>query len=211
VQPTQTPFLNNHWKQTWGLISKRHQIVYGTGIMLAVVFTLPSFFNYIQKRHGVFLNDWLLALIPPHNVSIAIFSIIWGMGLLIIYRAVHNPQIYINYCWTLILVSILRIITISLIPLDPPAGLINLTDPLTGIFYGESLITKDLFFSGHTATLTLIFLCLEKRSDKYLGLLAIIIVAVLLLVQHIHYTMDIIAAPFFVYACFLFIRNLLKD
>ena len=179
--------------------------------MLAVVFTLPSFFNYIQKRHGVFLNDWFLALIPPHNVSIAIFSIIWGMGLLIIYRAVHNPQIYINYCWTLILVCIVRIITISLIPLDPPAGLITLTDPLTGVFYGESLITKDPFFSGHTATLTLIFLCLEKRSDKYLGLLAIIIVAVLLLVQHIHYTMDIIAAPFFVYACFLFTRNLLKD
>ena len=133
------------------------------------------------------------------------------MGLLIIYRAVYNPQIYINYCWTLILVSLARIITISFIPLDPPAGLITLTDPLTGIFYGESLITKDLFFSGHTATLTLIFLCLEKGSDKFIGLMAIILVAVLLLVQHIHYTMDIIAAPFFVYACFRLTQHLLKD
>ena len=133
------------------------------------------------------------------------------MGLLIIYRAVYNPQIYINYCWTLVLVCIVRIITISLIPLDPPAGLITLTDPLTGIFYGESLITKDLFFSGHTATLTLIFLCLEKRSDKLLGFLAIIVVAVLLLVQHIHYTMDILAAPVFVYACYRLTLHLLKD
>ena len=199
------------WRQAWNSDYKRHQIIIGTTIMMMVVFTLPFFFNYIQKRHGFLMHDWVLAEIPPHNVSVAIFSVIWGMALLCIYRAVYKPNIYIFYCWTLILVSISRLITISLIPLDPPEGLITLTDPLTGIFYGESLVTKDLFFSGHTAVLTLMFLCLEKRSDKIIGFFAILVVAVLLLVQHIHYTIDILAAPFFVYGCYWVTRHFLKE
>ncbi|MDF2433986.1 MAG: hypothetical protein JWP44_3617, partial [Mucilaginibacter sp.] len=85
------------------------------------------------------------------------------------------------------------------------------TDPLTGVFYGEANITKDLFFSGHTATLTLIMLCLEKRTDKIIAFFAVVTVAVLLLVQHIHYSIDILAAPVITYLCYCFIRYFLKD
>jgi hypothetical protein len=108
-----------------------------------------------------------------------------------------------------VLVCIARFITIILVPLDPPTGLIPLTDPLTGVFYGNALIIKDLFFSGHTATLTLVFLCLRKRNDKIIAFCAVVAVAVLLLVQHIHYTIDILAAPFITYACYRLARYLL--
>lgn len=155
------------------------------------------------------MHDWVLAQIPPHNVSVAIFIFIWGMGLLILYRAVYKPQIYITYVWALIVVTLVRLITISFVALNPPVGLIPLADPLTGIFYGQALITKDLFFSGHIATLTLILLCLEKRNDKILGFTSIIIVAFLLLVQHIHYTIDIVASPFITYTCYKLVKTLL--
>jgi membrane-associated phospholipid phosphatase len=75
-----------------------------------------------------------------------------------------------------------------------------LTDPLTGVFYGNSVITKDLFFSGHTATLTLIFLCLKKRNDRIIACVATVVVGFLVLVQHVHYTIDVLAAPIFAYA-----------
>jgi len=170
--------------------------------MIIVVFILPVFFGYIEKRKGVLLDDWVLDQIPPHNVSVLIFSIIWGMILFALIRAIYNPSIYITYCWSLIFVVIARFICITLVPLDPPAGLIPLTDPLTGIFYGHAVITKDLFFSGHTAILTLIVLCLKRKTDKLIGSLAVILVAFLLLVQHIHYTIDILAAPVIVYAIY---------
>jgi len=201
--------IKDNWKDTWHSTYKRRQLIIGTIIMLIVVFTLPYFFSFIEKRQGVILDDWVLAQISPHNVSVLIFSIIWGMALLILYRAVYNPAIYITYCWALILVCIARFISISLVPLAPPAGLIPLTDPLTGVFYGRALVTKDLFFSGHTATLTLIYLCLEKRTDKLIGLIAIVIVGFLLLVQHIHYTIDVLAAPAVVYALYRLTRYLL--
>lgn len=197
------------WKKAWGTVQTRQQIITGTAMMLAVVCMLPHFFSYIEKRNGIVLNDRLLALIPPHNVSGLIFAIIWGMIGLTIIRAVQKPAIYIIYCWTLLFVSVARIACISLVPLNPPHGLVPLTDPLSSAFYGYSDITKDLFFSGHTATMVLIFLCLEKPVDKIIAFIAMIAVMFLLLVQHIHYTIDVFFAPIAVYAFYRLTNYLL--
>ncbi len=196
------PSPKDNWTVTWNARYKRYQIIVGTVIILAIIFTLPAFFAHIEKRKGAVLNDWLLAHIPPHNVSLLIFAIIWGMALLILIRTVNHPSIYITYCWTLIFVYIVRFVTLSLVALDPPPGMIPLVDPLSSVFYGNASITKDLFFSGHTTTMVLIFLCLEKKIDKIIALIAVFAVAYLLLVQHIHYTIDILAAPIVVYACY---------
>jgi len=201
--------IKTNWKNAGSTISNRLKLIVGSALMFVIITILPFFFNSIEKRNGVVLNDFILAAVPPHNVSVAIFVIIWGMGLLILYRAVFKPDIYLHYVWALIVVCLVRMMTISFVALNPPAGLIPLTDPLTGIFYGESSITKDLFFSGHIATLTLIYLCLEKKTDKAFGLVAIIVVACLLVVQHIHYTVDIVASPIITYACFRLTRYFL--
>ena len=178
--------------------------------MILISCMLPTFFNAIQKRTGPVLNDWLLASIPAYNVSWAIFPIIWGWGLYSLWRGIEKPTIYIAYVWTFIFVSILRLLTISLIPLDPPVGLVDLKDPLTGIFYGESTITKDLFFSGHTSVLFLTVLCLEKRRDKILAGCATFAVACLLLIQHVHYTIDVVAAPIIIYPVYRLVKYLMN-
>ena len=205
-----TPSIKHAWTAALQSPKKRDKLLIGSFIVAILLSSLPIFFNYIQKRKGVVLNDWVLAHIPAHDVSIIIFTIIWGMAILIFIRALYNPVIYINYVWTLIFINLVRMLTITFVALDPPRGLIHLTDPLTGIFYGHNVITRDLFFSGHTSTLVLIFLCLEKRNDKILGFIAIIAVMVLLLVQHIHYTIDVVAAPVLVYSIFLLTRKYLK-
>lgn len=194
--------IKESWKETISNTSDRVKLIIGSVLILIILSLMPQFFNKIEKRNGVVLHDWILAAVPPHNVSIAIFIVIWGMGLLILYRALYKPRIYITYVWALIVVCLVRMATISFVALNPPIGLIPLADPLTGIFYGEASITKDLFFSGHIATLTLIFLCLDKKSDKWIALTSIILVACLLVVQHIHYSIDILASPIITYTCF---------
>jgi membrane-associated phospholipid phosphatase len=201
--------LKRNWKQTWGSQIQRAQIIIGSVLMVAISCMLPSFFNLIQKRDGTILNDWVLAAIPAHNVSWAIFTIIWGVGLYGLWRAIQKPTIYITYIWSLLFIIVLRVLAISLVALDPPRGLITLTDPLTGIFYGESNITKDLFFSGHTSILYLAYLCIERKNDKIIMLIATIAVACLLLVQHVHYTIDIVAAFLVVYPVNKFVKYLL--
>jgi hypothetical protein len=183
-------------------------MIIGTVIVAVLIFSLPLFFSFIQKRKGVVLNDWLLARIPAYNVSVLIFGLIVAMALLILIRAVKDPSIYITYCWTLIFVYLVRFVTLSLVALDPPAGLVPLIDPISSYFSGNTVITKDLFFSGHTATMVQIFLCLNKRTDKIIALIAAVAVACLLLIQHIHYTIDVLAAPIVVYPCYLLTRYL---
>jgi hypothetical protein len=203
--------LKENWKEVFKSPFERAVLLSGWLLIIAIIYVLPIFFNNIEKRKGIVLHDWLLAAIPGHNFSILIFSIIWGMALLTLYRAVYNPSVFLIYLWTLIFVTITRMITISLVPLDPPIGLIPLTDPVNEIFYGHSMITKDLFFSGHTATLFLFYLCLDKKQDKLLALIAVIVLCVLLLIQHIHYTIDILAAPIVVYGFYRLTRFILGN
>jgi membrane-associated phospholipid phosphatase len=108
-----------------------------------------------------------------------------------------------TFLYGFIILNIVRCISISLIPFNPPPGLIPINDPISNIFYGHTYVTKDLFFSGHTATQFLAFLCLQKKRDRLFGLLATIIMGVLVLVQHVHYTIDVLSAPVFAYLCYL--------
>jgi hypothetical protein len=205
-----TLLLDNPWIQAWKSPTQRAQIVIGSILLFTTFGFLPSFFNHIEKRNGVTLNDPLLSVIPAHNVSLAIFILVWGMGIFLMIRAIKNPTIYINYIWSLFFVTVARLITISLVPLNPPKGIIIISDPLTNLFYGQHIVTKDLFFSGHTSIIVLATLCLENKKDKFIGIIATIIVASLLLVQHIHYTLDVIAAPIFAYLLFRLAKFVLQ-
>jgi hypothetical protein len=132
------------------------------------------------------------------------------MSIYLLVRCIQRPKIYLVFIWAFVLLSISRIISISAVALDPPPGLINLDDPLTLVFYGRSVVTKDLFYSGHTATQFLIFLVLQKRIDRAIALFCTIAIGVMVLMQHVHYTLDVIAAPFFTYIVYLLAKKLTK-
>jgi len=92
-----------------------------------------------------------------------------------------------------------------LLPLEPPANMIILNDPLVEFFGTGQALTKDLFFSGHTATLFILFLVSEKKIIKTVFLISTIAVAIAVLLQHVHYSIDVLAAVFFTYACYNFL------
>lgn len=190
-------------------ISFRWKLIAGIFLLLIVVIFLPFFFQYIEQRQGYLPDDVLLNALPATNVSIPIFAMIWSMVLLFMIRSIKSPQLFILYLFSFLLLCFFRIITLTFVPLDAPPGLIILTDPLTNYFYGtKDFITKDLFFSGHTATLSLFFFCFQRKTDKIIALFFTIAVAFLLLIQHVHYTIDVIAAPVFSFLCTLLAKKM---
>jgi hypothetical protein len=194
------------WSLAWQQKKFKQQFLLGIILLISVLAFFPFFFNHIEQRDGYEINDFLVNAIKPINVSIPIFTIIWLMATLTIVRCIQQPAIFLLFLWGFIFLSLSRIISISLLPLNPPAGLIELKDPITNSFYGSKFITKDLFYSGHTSTQFLMFLCLQKKSDKILTLLSSICIGVLVLFQHVHYTLDVVAAPVFTYLVFLLAR-----
>ncbi len=197
------------WRKAWGNKDFRSKTIAGSLLLFAIMATMPYFFSHIETRKGIRLDDWFLHALPAFDVSVATFFIIWSMTLFLLFRSAQNPGIFIVALYTLIMLSLTRMLTIYLIPLNPPLGIIPLRDPLSSLFYGgpSIFISKDLFFSGHTSAQFMIFLCLEKRKDKLLALASTLLVALLVLVQHVHYTVDVIAAIVFTYFIWLLARK----
>ena len=81
-------------------------------------------------------------------------------------------------------------------PLDVPRGLINLQDPVVFMLGTGQPITKDLFFSGHTATMSILFLTARNKILKRILFVGIILIVIMIFLQKAHYTLDLLAAPF---------------
>src|SRR5579871_2885985 len=150
--------VRQEWQGAWQVSAFRRRTISGLIIIIAILSSLPVFFQYIERRQGAQLNDPVLGLLAPHNVSLPLFVVIWAISGYYIYRAAQTPQLFLNFLWAYIVLLIFRTLTITLIPLDPPTGLIPLVDPLSNFFYGDKFVTKDLFFSGHTSTVFLLYL-----------------------------------------------------
>lgn len=189
----------NVWRSNWQSSDYRKKCIVGLITISFILISLPFFYQAIEQRNGISFNDYLLSWLPAYDLSLFIFIIIWSMTLLTFSRFRQDPSIFLTFLWGFILINLSRFVSIGLIPLDAPEDLIPIHDPISNHFYGPKFITKDLFFSGHTAAMFLMFLCLKKRVDKCLALLATIIIGVFVLVQHVHYTMDVVMAPVITY------------
>jgi len=187
------------WKSNWQSSDYRKKLIIGLILISFILLSLPFFYQAIEQRNGISFNDYLLSWLPAYDLSIYIFTVIWSMTLLTFSRFKQDPNIFLTFLWGFILINLSRFVSIGLIPLNAPADLIPIHDPISNHFYGPKFITKDLFFSGHTAAMFLMFLCLKKRTDKILALIATIIIGIAVLLQHVHYTMDVVMAPVITY------------
>ncbi|WP_052354216.1 phosphatase PAP2-related protein [Flectobacillus major] len=196
VQENYSQTLKNSWKREWQSNDFRIKFLLVVSIFIIGSSQLASYLNNIQKRPGVVLNDIVLNVLPPVDASIPIFTLLYGMLIYMIIKTIKDAPLFLLLFTTFVIETIFRMTTIALVPLDAPVGLINLTDPLTQavVYVSNQPITKDLFFSGHTATLVMVWIFLQDKRDKILGGITCILLAFLLLLQHVHYTADVLAA-----------------
>jgi len=190
------------WMNAWSNTNFRWQLII-TLLLLAVISKHNFYYlNIWEFRTGERLNDPILNMLPPINFSNFIFFFTYSTITLTILSAIPYPGHFVRGLQAFSLITLLRTSSIYFFPLEPPADMVLLVDPVAEfLLHNETVVTKDLFFSGHTATLTLMYLFAQNKYLKTFCLVALCIAPVLLMWQHVHYTIDIIVAPFVSYGC----------
>lgn len=177
-----------------------------TIIFLSVSFaSLANFLQYAESRDGSILHDPVLRLFDPIDLTWLTFSLVYFSLIIAIASLIKHPVRLMLALQVYVLIIASRIISMYLLPLNPPADIIILNDPFVQMFGSGEILTKDLFFSGHTATLSLLAIVTANYQLKFLFIFFTILVGGSVIIQHVHYTIDVIAAPFFVYSCYNFI------
>lgn len=198
--------MKDNWKIFFRKENSVRLFVWTLIVLVVCVFSLSRFLIFAESRDGAVLKDPLFDMFSAVELNVPVFILIYGSLLTcIVYLAVNHPSRLIIALQSYSLLVLVRMLMMYVTPLNPPAATIDLQDPLVFIFGTGAKITKDLFFSGHTSTLFLLFLVTANRKLKYVFLVNTFLVGLSVILQKAHYSIDVFVAPFIAYGVFKFI------
>jgi hypothetical protein len=203
-----TPVATNpeiqRWPTAWAQTGFRLRLGLVVLLLLGLLPIVPGFYHFVQSRPGRLLADPLLALLPVHDVSVPTFTLIYGAIAATLVYLLPRPQLLLRAFWAYYFLQVLRMGTLWLVALEPPTTLLILHDPVMDRIFEVTTqpIVRDLFFSGHTATMMLLVLAGRGNAWRWVLGLMTVAVGLLVLVQRVHYSYDVLGAPFFAWAAY---------
>jgi membrane-associated phospholipid phosphatase len=164
---------------------------------------LSRFLPWVETRpDAAVLADPVLSHLEPRDLSVPTFALIYGGLALAVALLARRPRDLTLALRGYAILTTFRIVLMWVTPLEEPPGAIPLHDPVVESFGPGQVLTRDLFFSGHTSTLFLLALAVRQRWARALLLAATALVVTLVLWQHVHYTVDVLVAPFVAWAAY---------
>ena len=97
------------------------------------------------------------------------------------------------------LLLIIRSVFMIFTHLETPAGAITVSYPW---FFRSLYFENDMFFSGHTAMTFLGFYLFRRSWLRYVYLVGSIVMGIVVLAMHVHYSVDVLAAFFMTYGSY---------
>lgn len=192
--------MKDNWQKYWQEKRNRTVLINSAAFLSVVLFCFLHFLTFIEGCKGYIFNDPILNLFAPIDLSLPTFIITYSFvlsGIIITFRI---PGLFVKLVQGYAILTLFRIISLYSITLEPPAAIIPLQDIfLQSTFYSGRVNLKDLFFSGHTAILFLFAFDFKNRLLKRLFIFAGIVIGILLMLQHVHFSVDVFAAPAFAY------------
>ena len=196
------------WKSF--LKDKKHltEFIITAIIVTAVIIAFSHFLHFVEQREGVVLDDPILKTFNPIDLTWLTFALIYISLIIFVVTTFNKPNKLLISFQAYGLMLIFRTIAMYLTPFEAPAAIILLDDPFVQFFAKGDILTKDLFFSGHTGTLFLLFLLADNKSLKTIFLILTLMVGTAVLLQHVHYSIDVFVAPFIAYGSYKIIKKL---
>ena len=196
------------WSQAWTDRRFRAEAMLSVAAFVGILVVLAQFLAWVELRPGVVLPDAVLAIIPPGDTTWVTFALIYAGILTAVVALFPYPRRLMLGLQSYVVLVLLRIGVMSVTPLEAPPGMIVLRDPLVQVMGTGEPFTKDLFFSGHTSTMFLLSLLAPGLLTRGFFLVCTVAVGTCVLWQHVHYTVDVLAAPLFAYSSYAAVSRL---
>ncbi|MFN8165442.1 MAG: hypothetical protein U0X76_04545 [Bacteroidia bacterium] len=166
--------IGKSWKGAFSHPSFRNQFVLTFLVLLSFAFIFPYFFDFIEARNGPVMTDILLEQLPAMDVSLVVFFFLYSGIVVGLISHLSHPKAVLLAFQTYVLITLVRMLSITLFPLNPPVGYIPLREPFVSLFTTNGrIISRDLFFSGHMSTiLSILFATHKVWIRRYLILCA---------------------------------------
>ncbi|MBE0572932.1 MAG: hypothetical protein IH618_15425 [Ignavibacteriaceae bacterium] len=177
-------------------------------VVTGVIIAFSHFLHFVEQREGVVLNDPFLNTFNPIDLTWLTFVLIYLSLIIFVVTTFNKPDKLLIAFQAYGLMLIFRTIAMYLTPFEAPETILLLNDPFVQFFAKGDILTKDLFFSGHTGTLFLVFLLAENKTLKTIFLILTLLVGSAVLLQHVHYSIDVFVAPFVAYGAYRIIKKL---
>jgi hypothetical protein len=202
-------FLARH-KEHWSKAEVARTTLFALGLFLVSVFVVqPWAVNFATIHASNPVEDIILSHIPVFNVGI---FFVYGMFTLIgfvVLLCFHTPKYAPFALFSLSLFVLIRSAFVCMTHIGPFATQAASTfgPKITEAFFGA-----DLFFSGHTgAPFLLALLFWQKKGLRNLFLIWSAFFAAVVLMGHLHYTIDVASAYFITFGIFCLARWLFPN
>ncbi len=181
-----------------------------TLVLFGIALTFQKFAdNYVMSTGGTVVGDLLLSHIPTLDIDgiIIISTLLFTATTIIL--GIIKPQYILFMIKSLALFVMIRafFITLTHLGINPDQLVFN-QHSIGFYFYDLLYNTKnDFFFSGHTGIPFLMFLIFyRERFWRWIFLGTSFLFGSFVIVAHMHYSIDVFAAPFMTYSIFSIAR-----
>lgn len=202
-----------HVKSNWNATLNNNifviEFIFSLFILIATMMVFSRFTQFTEMRRGIQFTDPILANFQAIDLTKSIFLMIYGSIAVALISLLASPYRLMILFQAYAVMVLVRMVTLFILPLAPPDGMIFLQDPFIEFFGTSKTIDNNLFFSGHTATIFLLYLCVPKKL-KVTFLFITLFIAISVLLQKAHYTVDVIIAPCISFISYYLILKLFK-
>ncbi len=201
--------MESNWSSALKNKSFRKDFIISNFLLVVVLIIFIFILQYAEQRKGfVIEKGWLKGIITERDFSAWIFAFTYSSIIIGSVYCLRKPDTALLLVRTYLLLQFLRAITLLILPLDPPQGIIPLNDPfLHATFYNGRANLKDLFFSGHVASIVMFVPIVSNKWIKMILIIAAFTAGILFAAQRVHYIADVIAAPIFGVMAFLLAKR----
>ncbi|MEI6849543.1 MAG: phosphatase PAP2-related protein [archaeon] len=186
----------------WKKELSEHKYLILLSILLLIISLVLEYFssNYVGRIGGVTAPDLILDNLPTFDLD---WVFIYGGALvtllLLFYPVFFRVREVHRVVSQFSLLVLMRDAFITFTHLADPASALHFVAPKWFYIF---TFQNGLFFSGHTAIPFLGFLLFKYSKIRYFFLAASIIMGCVVLMMHVHYTIDVFSAFFITYGTF---------